>query len=52
LFPGDSRPFRVDLKLYVELNKIEDDGDYVPLAEVPLKRALRPAIGSATNQRE
>jgi RES domain len=41
--------FRVDLKLYAELNEIAGDDDYVPLGQVPPEWAQRRAIGSAAH---
>lgn len=41
--------FRVDLKLYAELNEIAGDNDYVPLGQVPREWAQRRAIGSAAH---
>jgi RES domain len=41
--------FRVDLKLYAELNEIAGDNDYVPLGQVPPEWAQRRAIGSAAH---
>ena len=41
--------FRLDLKLYAELNEIGGDNDYVLLGQVPSEWAQRRAIGSAAH---